>query len=622
MSLEDDIGHVAAPNVLAYVDLSNQLSTKQDAFIALDKLLADPDAVGSLILRNCKLGDAGMVRLVQLMQTTQSLTHLDLSGCFTSARHEVQVRELSLGIANNDSISYLSLRDCVFTAKSAALLEAGLQDNRWLTKLSMDNGEHTAALKRHVTITAKVHGCVWRAQVGGEIVDDQLNELMLECGRLGKVSLIPTMLELGADAGFMDGNGTSIHAILFGCKPDSATQEALMAAYREKFVLDAAVIAAVELNGRMNLLKEVVLELAGEQWTERDGTARSVLQCIVDCCLNKEVRQGGLADKVAVVLAAGAVAVLGPDWVHDADANGRTVPATAALCFNNPDLQKLLGVVVYGRFALLAADEPLSSSDSVLVHRCADVAHCGTQACYDINNVDVNVVTMFRDELAWRERLDMLQRLGKIPKGPSERDIVRVASKHRITGPLQVGPEVWLYTRPKQEHRASVPAIILMEQYPFAVVVKGQTAATRLASDSHSTSVPTTPPRPSKRQCTGTISPQSNTRPPDAPSWSEGDVADSFTNPTPIVPPTNPFGDYPDELSLISLTVTDDPIPTRRKQNYRESSAFRFRKKTARLKEKFRGAVRWVKNKTSSKRKVHREVNFNTDPAGGTTTSV
>jgi hypothetical protein len=478
------------------------LRTPDQTAKVIEVLVATPDKVGTLVLADCAIDIECTMLLADLMQITQTLASLDLSGCFPGIREagnssdDPMMEVLGRGIGKNDSISTLRLERNVLTSKAANHLEAGLWTNRWLTSLKLGPGcKHNTMLQRPIHITTKVHNCARRMQECA-LPPEELSALLLECGTLGKASLVPTLLELGASARTVNKSGQSIHAILFGCTPGPTTTDALLLAYQKRFVLDAAVIAAVESNESLQLLQQIVMALAAEKWKAPDGTGRSVLQCIVDCCLNKGGRQDALKDQMAVALAAAVVSVCGSSWVHDTDVSGRTVPKTVALCFDNPDLQELLGVVVYGRFALVAPDSPLSSTPSVLVYECAD--------CHNhLDKLDVAVITMFENECAWRDLLEKLslQKQGRY----CEEDVVRVAAKKRLTSSLPAGPKLCLYEDISLVERASDPALALMEQYPFAVVVRGQAAKLQLATDSAAATV--TPPPPRHRTITNPFNP-------------------------------------------------------------------------------------------------------------------
>lgn len=283
-------------------------------------------------------------------------------------------------------------------------LAAGLQANRWLTELKLDaRNSFAQRLQSFVAITNKVHGCARRMQ-GGMVTKEELGTLLLECGSLKKATLVPTMLELGADPSAVDANGRTVHALLFGC-PGAA--EALVAVYRAKFVLDIHVVAAVDAGAKLQLFQQILMALAGEQWRSADATGRTVLHCLVDCCL----QDTAIPDHVAVAAATAVLSSGGAGLAFERDAGARTASEAAAMCFRTPGLQRLLSVVVYDRFQLLSASNPLSAGNGIVVHRCADAKHgTSTNAGGGVATPGDACITMFHDEQAWRQQLDALVR--------------------------------------------------------------------------------------------------------------------------------------------------------------------------------------------------------------------
>ena len=200
--------------------------------------------------------------------------------------------------------------------------------------------------------------------------------------------------------------------------------------YRVKFVLDMHVVDAVEAAGKLQLLQQILMALATEQWRAADGTGRTVLHCIVDCCL----QDTSIPDHIAVAAATAVIAAAGEGVVLEEDAGARNAGEAGAMCFNTPGLQRLLSVVVYDRFQLVSANNPLSSDNggAIVVHRCVDARNgASTNAGGGVSTPGDACITMFRDEHAWRQQLDVTS--AQIESGsraaPLESELIRVALK-------------------------------------------------------------------------------------------------------------------------------------------------------------------------------------------------
>ena len=214
---------------------------------------------------------------------------------------------------------------------------------------------------------------------------------------LGSEDLVGDLLEHGADATARDQETQQLaHTVVLARQtPDPAL---LLVLFRAHCAIDAQIGLLLRRPDKLAGLRQALLALAREQWRSPEGAA-TVLHAVVDSC-----RLQCLDDATATHLASALLAE-DPQLLTAVDGRSRTVATMAAECDGAVELERLLTVVVFGRYQLLRAENHLHRSSTSVVAVCRDLNSAVANPSASSAAPAPLVLKMIRDEGSWAREL-------------------------------------------------------------------------------------------------------------------------------------------------------------------------------------------------------------------------
>eukprot|EP00039_Didymoeca_costata_P009906 m.132223 g.132223 ORF g.132223 m.132223 type:complete len:1145 (-) comp14642_c1_seq2:276-3710(-) len=306
---------------LTTVNLEACITTKEQTADFLDAL-DESNCVTSVNVSACRLGSPGLVRLLYIAAKSVVLASLNINGCLKT---ELEAEALAHCIRNTNTISSLSLRDCHFSEETIeTLILPALIDNESIAKLRVEP-EHSRLLP-----LIYVNEGVQRLDTASA---EDVQDLLFETIRVGKVKMIPRLLQAGADPAQRDTRS--------GCLPhtlalqQSLAGDALITLFRAHWEIDEHFCGLLELDKNMSVFQLTTITLAQEGW--QSPQKETVLHAVLSAC------EASLLSSVRALQICEMLRENKPDIFSSVDSFGRTPAHIAVQCTQEYiDLQKLL----------------------------------------------------------------------------------------------------------------------------------------------------------------------------------------------------------------------------------------------------------------------------------------
>jgi serine/threonine protein kinase len=236
---------------------------------------------------------------------------------------------------------------------------------------------------------------------------EELTEGLLAAVELGEYGLVPSLVELGADASARGASGQLPHAsalkdhLQFSNPVHLAAIEALFRAHCE---FDAQIGACMRLD-EGELVEHVLCKMAHLSWRSAH-TADTVAHKILEGCIT------GSLNEVQTVELMEAVIKRDKDLMTTQNARNRTPTELAIMCEGKLEIQTRFTVVLFERYHIARPHSPLYKSPTAEVHECVDLT--------ELNNPDHvhgsnkrYVVKLMSNPEGWMSELKTRDALGE-----------------------------------------------------------------------------------------------------------------------------------------------------------------------------------------------------------------
>eukprot|EP00041_Stephanoeca_diplocostata_P036739 m.1352541 g.1352541 ORF g.1352541 m.1352541 type:complete len:2329 (-) comp24925_c2_seq3:262-7248(-) len=197
--------------------------------------------------------------------------------------------------------------------------------------------------------------------------DYDASQIIFDAFEMGRADMVPLLLKHGADASVRENKTQRLPLMVALIQPAPVfeTARALFATYSEIDRQMGVVLSSGSV--ARDVMANVVLQLAREQWRDPSDGVSTVLHVITNAC-----RTGALPEVAAVTLARSALSA-DHDMVLRVNRQGRTPGDIAMQCDGAVELERLLTVVVFEHFQLLAPSTPIHKTATSIVMACVDL---------------------------------------------------------------------------------------------------------------------------------------------------------------------------------------------------------------------------------------------------------
>jgi serine/threonine protein kinase len=239
----------------------------------------------------------------------------------------------------------------------------------------------------------------------------ELTDALLAAVELGEYGLVPTLVELGADASARGASGQLPHAsalkdhLQLTNPVHLAAIQSLFGAHCE---FDAQIGACMRLDEE-ELVEHVLCEMAGSSWRSTI-TADTVAHKILEGCITGSLNEDQTVELMEAVLKRN------KGLMTTTNARSKTPTELAIMCEGKHEIQTRFTVVLFERYQIARPQNPLYKSPTAEVHECVDLAELNNSEGAIGSNKRFVVKLMSNPDL-WLRELKTRDALGEAVAG-------------------------------------------------------------------------------------------------------------------------------------------------------------------------------------------------------------
>lgn len=239
----------------------------------------------------------------------------------------------------------------------------------------------------------------------------ELTEALLAAVELGEYSLVPALVDLGADASARGASGQLPHAsalkehVQLSNPVHLAAIQSLFGAHCE---FDAQIGACMRLDEEA-LVQKVLCEMASASWRSTTA-ADTVAHMILEGCITDSLNEAQTVELMEAVLKCDTA------LMTTTNARNKTPTELAIMCEGKHEIQTRFTVVLFERYQIVRPQHPLYKSPTAEVHECVDLADLNNNG-RTIGSTKRFVVKLMNDPDLWLRELKTRDALGEAVAG-------------------------------------------------------------------------------------------------------------------------------------------------------------------------------------------------------------